>query len=634
MSKKGNEKKNNSSANINNPLMRLWDFISEPPYSIYTIIILSLIVYIQVGWFGFSGFDDKAIVRNISDAGGFRTITNFLSYDAVMSKEGIEFYRPIQSLSFLIDYAISGKSPSSYHLFNLLLHILTCISVLYLFKALKLDCKIGLLFTLIFAMNPLITHSVAWLPARGDLLIGLFSVLSLLNLIKYLDEKKAKYFILYAFSYLFAVFSKESAILLPIVLIIFIINKRNVQKKQVYLFNIILWVCVSLLYLILRSQVVKVSLPSNQFGLIPFISNLATIPELISKFILPVNLSSIPAFNIFTTLSGIVFIGVIAFLIFRSQQKKLLMLIFSVWYVVFIVTSMFYRHEHGELAYDYLEHRAYLSSIGLIFVFYFLFKKTDIFKLRVFATSAILIFSILSFVRASSYSEPIKFYNKVISAGTKIPLAYFNRGVNLEEINDINGALKDYTTAINLKKDYFDAYNNRGNILLAMNDLANALSDYKSAVKYNPKFSTAFYNMGLVYSKMNDQINAIECFTKSLNIRGKNPAAYNSRGKSKMDIKDYEGALKDYQEALAIDNNYSLAYNNRGILLGTIGNYQQSIAEFEYAIKLDPKFADAWNNLGYAKFLSADTLGACTAWQKGTELGSVTAKKFINLYCK
>lgn len=74
--------------------------------------------------------------------------------------------------------------------------------------------------------------------------------------------------------------------------------------------------------------------------------------------------------------------------------------------------------------------------------------------------------------------------------------AYFNRGLNKRYIDDIRGAIADYTEAIKLRPDYYKAYNNRGYARLLLEDYKGAIEDFNLTIKYD-NYNTEFTNMAL-----------------------------------------------------------------------------------------------------------------------------------------
>ena len=74
---------------------------------------------------------------------------------------------------------------------------------------------------------------------------------------------------------------------------------------------------------------------------------------------------------------------------------------------------------------------------------------------------------------------------------------YFERGNSKYDLQDYQGAIADYSKAIELNPNYSGAYNNRGVSKLNLQDYRGAIADFSKAIQLDPNFSDAYYNRGL-----------------------------------------------------------------------------------------------------------------------------------------
>jgi hypothetical protein len=101
-------------------------------------------------------------------------------------------YRPLTWITFGADYLMWGMNPAGYHLTSLLLHCFAA-WLFYLLSARVLSwvapaaggadpwaVRIAAAFAaIIFAIHPLRVEPIAWASARGDVVSGLFFILTL-----------------------------------------------------------------------------------------------------------------------------------------------------------------------------------------------------------------------------------------------------------------------------------------------------------------------------------------------------------------------------------------------------------------------------------------------------------------------
>ncbi|MFH1999321.1 MAG: hypothetical protein ABIK28_06550, partial [Planctomycetota bacterium] len=128
-------------------------------------------------------WDDKDLILNdprIRDLSGFGRIwTQPFAAEDIRSI-GIGYYRPLTTLTLMLNYAMGGSDPSVYHWTNVLLHLVCSIVVFFLVRAFMLKPWPCLIVALLFALHPSRTENVAWICGRTDILAGLFLFLSFL----------------------------------------------------------------------------------------------------------------------------------------------------------------------------------------------------------------------------------------------------------------------------------------------------------------------------------------------------------------------------------------------------------------------------------------------------------------------
>jgi len=589
------------------PPMSPLERISTPPLSYFILLAAILLCYLPTLSYEFTRFDDDLIILdNIALYQDLSRIGSSFTKDAFNNDVGFAFYRPMQNLSFFIDAQFSGANPIGFKLTNLLLHFLVCLSLCVFFRLLKVEGRASFLAILLYAVHPLFNHAVIWIPSRGDLLIALFGMLSYITFLRYLESQRASYLILHAVTFFIAAFSKETALLLPL---LFVLHVLMIQKEfkicRKHLLCALSWTLVVSGYLVCRAQVILAVPKKTEFGIEPFVSNLQTAPEFLAKFVLPIHLSVLP---IFTPLAGIlgsvvlVLLGWLAVHRFRSGDARVGVGV--IWFLIFTAVTMLYRHELGKAAYDYLEHRAYLPMIGILWVLAILMQG-GIRKWgfgRVFGSCAVVVilFGVLTLVGSRRYQNPMTFYSSAIASNPKGAMAYYNRAKYRKLIGDRSGAMADYDAAIRVKPDCADAYNNRGNARNDYGDTQGALTDYDEAIRLNGEVSRTYFNRGNVKSTLGDK----------------------------------EGAREDYSKAITLEPNYVKALNNRGAMYYGLGQIDPAYADFDRVIKIDPRFADAWRNRGSVKFRSKDLKGACADWQVGGQLGNREAARLVQQYCR
>lgn len=181
--------------------------------------------------------------------------------------------------------------------------------------------------------------------------------------------------------------------------------------------------------------------------------------------------------------------------------------------------------------------------------------------------------------------QPVE-HQRVDAANVQTAATWVLEGIAKAEQGDLDGAIADFGSAIELDPGYALAYLNRGNARSFQGNDQAAIIDFDRAVTLDPANAEAFYNRAITRSS----------------------------------LEDYEGSVADYSRTIELDPNHVSAYINRGIMKGVTGDYTGAIDDFNRAIELDPTNAQAYSNRGTAKSHLDDQEGAMADLNRAIEL--------------
>lgn len=169
-----------------------------------------------------------------------------------VTPSGGNFYRPLPVMSFNFDSWVAGRNVVWFHLDQLILFALVCLSIVWLVAQLTSQAGLGWLTGLLFAAYPSHHEVVTWLAGRPDLLAALFMVTSTAAMLRFLTTKQQRWWGLGAATTALAFMSKESALILPalhlLAYAVFAWRQRPWSWRQLLM---ILWPSVVLLGLVL-----------------------------------------------------------------------------------------------------------------------------------------------------------------------------------------------------------------------------------------------------------------------------------------------------------------------------------------------------------------------------------------------
>jgi tetratricopeptide (TPR) repeat protein len=152
--------------------------------SVLLIAIVVVAIYAPAMRDGFV-WDDTALVLRDPLIRSWRLLpegfNHFLFVDATAS----DFYRPLQRLTYTIEYAAFAFQPAAYHATNILLHAVAAIALFFFAEELLLVFAveprkrrlIALIATLIWAVHPVQSSAVIYVSGRADPLAAAFGFL-------------------------------------------------------------------------------------------------------------------------------------------------------------------------------------------------------------------------------------------------------------------------------------------------------------------------------------------------------------------------------------------------------------------------------------------------------------------------
>ncbi|CAG9562902.1 unnamed protein product [Danaus chrysippus] len=159
--------------------------ICNSDLAIYTMVISTAVLsYVNSLNGDFVHDDIPAIVTN-GDVLGRSSIRELFLNDfwgtAMVDPNSHKSYRPLTTLSFRINYALTGLKPWWWHACNVLLHAACCALVARACVTIaRLQRPFAALAALLFAVHPIHTEAVAGVVGRADVLACIFFLSSLL----------------------------------------------------------------------------------------------------------------------------------------------------------------------------------------------------------------------------------------------------------------------------------------------------------------------------------------------------------------------------------------------------------------------------------------------------------------------
>ena len=478
-------------------------------YPFLWLSIIALIIYIPTLNFGFTELDDSIFIREFHEYN--ENLANLFTsfHRGLFDATKDPYFRPLFLDSIILNYQFAKQEIFGYHVINVMLHI-SCVVLAYnLFVKLRIRRLHSFLLALAFAVHPVLTQTVAWIPGRNDTLLALFTFAFFNFAIDYSDMGKLKDILLSVLFLLMAFFTKETAVFIPFVtfiMLVFIIGNDWRSRSNIILYSS--WVACFLIWFIVRSQASNINATSGtDIGnmVSSFIHRLPLIPQYIGKIILPVNLSNFPMQEQTSNLYGYIAIALIAASLYFSKEVNWKKVICgAIIFFIFLIPALLIPNNLNEQTF---EHRLYLPIIGMLIVL----SETTIFK-RVIDSNTLLFSGILcallaigNFVHQRCFKDPYSFWTTAVA--TSPNSAYANMMLGAREDNlEKSYHLFRKAYSIDSTQKYLNFYYGK---MLQMQDSVLQSEKYLLAEKQRTDFVECDFYLARVAMTKNDTTGTI-----------------------------------------------------------------------------------------------------------------------------
>ncbi|MHC4607904.1 MAG: tetratricopeptide repeat protein [Planctomycetota bacterium] len=189
---------------------------------------------------------------------------------------------------------------------------------------------------------------------------------------------------------------------------------------------------------------------------------------------------------------------------------------------------------------------------------------------------------------------------KALEADPGFSPAHINLGGAHEELGTKNLSMFDYSRAVLMDPGFPQAFIARGNLHLtkASPDLDAALKDMETAVELGPRYAYAYCYRGLVHDAAGQTETALADYDKSIEIDPGVARAWFSRGVIKTETGDHAGAESDFTGAIKADSDYVSAWVARAEVRQSLGKFEEAIYDLQKGLERAP---EDWEHLDRVK---------------------------------
>ena len=493
--------------------------------------------------------------------------------------------RPLVNLSLALNYAISEYDVTSYHVFNVIFHVLSGLLVFALCKRMLRSPDlvsryggsapgIAAATALLWTVHPLATETVDYTTQRTELLMSFFFLLTVYCAVRGFESvRRAAWYAASLGAFGLGLASKEVIVVAPAVIFVadwlfWSGSPRAALRRHRLLYGGYVAVVVVFLAILgtrlrrtfsgLTARMSPWDYALTQTGVIVHYLRLALWPHPLSADyqdwpVADSVMSVLPWFLLVTMLLLATVWGL-------ATRRKLAFL--GAWFFLILAPTSSFRPLSVELA---AERRMYLPLAAVIVLLvlggYALSKRIRLPRAVGYAVIAILVvvLGLSTMRRHAAYASTLAFWTDVVEKRPDNVRARIWLGKHYQETGQRAEALRHFEEAVRLDPTNADAQYDVAVVLAGEGRTNDAVEHYREALRLNPNDASAHNNLG---------------------------ALLQNRG-------EIDQAVQEYREAVRINPNHFNARYNLAVALAAQGSMTEAIRQIDAAIQLRPDSAAA-----------------------------------------
>jgi protein O-mannosyl-transferase len=510
--------------------------------------------------------DNKYVVNNplLSAPDGLRRI--WFSTDVPSQ------YFPLVYTTLRFEHQMWGLNPIPYHIDNIALHVISSLLLWLILR--RLSIPAAFVAAAAFALHPVNVESVAWITERKNTLMLVFSLLSALFFIEFAlrnqsTRRAVVFYVLSLLCFALSLFSKTTACVLPIVLILILwlkeipLNTKRLLQLAPYFVMGLAMGLLTMWWEHYHQGIDLVDLGLGPVGKVLIATR--AIWFYAAKIFFPVTLVfSYPRWKI-DSADPSQYVWLVACLfaaggLFGWRKRLGRGVIASILFFVVALFPMLGFFQLYTFIYTFVaDHYAYMATIGLITLvvavgYQLIARLGKSGKILGVIIAAVLLLTLgnLTWRQARLYADPEIIWRDTLKKNPDSWLAHNNLGQVLLAQNKLDESIFHITRSLELAK--------------------------ATPVVHPHDIVSAHFNLALAY----------------------------------RDQQKYDDAIRHLQQALAIDPNDSEAHCDLADILESQGRRDEAVTHYNQAVQIAPDVAIVHYRLADALVKQGNILGAIT----------------------
>ncbi|MEO0234298.1 MAG: hypothetical protein ABIN39_03675 [candidate division WOR-3 bacterium] len=504
--------------------------------------------------------------------------------------------RPIRKLSIILDRFFFKDKVIFYRLENLFLYVITIFLTSFLIYKITENKIFSLLSVFLFSLHPVHVENILIITHRKELFLYIFSMLSFYF---HIENKR----IISIVFFVLALFSKEVALVLPLIFFVYdMIFKKSVDKK--FYMIIFLTILLSFIFILffgftlgfympdfknmdqffkenrmLRDATYIDILKIQPYIFMKYIKNLFIPYPLVVDYYIPISEKNLKLFILSLSLFSI-----LIYFVYRYRDEKFILFSFLFFVINYIPISNFIP-----VLNLFADRYLFLPSFSFILFSYFVYTKLKNIGKYIFLFYSIC-FLIVTLIYIPNFRSEISLWSYVVKNNPKSVVGTNNLGLYFMKEGNFADAEKNLLKSYELDSLYTNSLINLGTLFASKRDYPRSLYFLEKAKNIEPENVRVLYNLGLTYKNLGMSLKSREMMERIVEISPKSSLAYNNMGASYFEegyfaekfllfylsagffgfvpvhldnlVGSYENAQKSFEKGLEVDKNYSKLKEN------------------------------------------------------------------------
>ena len=605
----------------------------------------TLLAYLPVWHAGFMWDDDSHLTEN-------PCIVGSLGFKGIWTSSAAVYY-PMVLTSFWVQHALWGLNPLPYHLVNVAMHILCAILLWQVLRC--LNVRGAWLGAALWTLHPVQAESVAWITELKNTQSCFFYLLAILFFLKWRGavvfagrRSSERDYVLTLFFAMFAILSKTSTVMLPVVLGL-CWWWRDGRWRWQNIFRLLPFLMIAAAasgWTIWEQKFHAGALGQAWAQSWPdrFVIAGKVIWFYLGKLLWPHPLIFIYPRWAVSSSQPAAYLPLVAliltlFILWLNRTGQMAPVFFAFVYFVVSLFPVLGFFNIYFFCYSFVgDHFQYLASIGPlalagagISTLSGLLKKRQRFLAPAVPGIFLAALGVLTWQQSRMFADDETLWRTTITRNPEAWMAYENLGTVLFKKGRVDEAVAQFQKLLALQPDDPVARNDFGIILRQIGQEPEAVTQFQKVLASHPNDAVARDNLGLILLQKGQAREATVQFQKALEGDPRDPMAHYNLGNLLLANGQVEEAIVHFQKALAAQPDFGLDRDSLGIALLQKGREREAVAQFQKALIGDPDDATAHYNLGIVFFQNGRVDEAIAHFRKAQETRPGFAEAHNNL---